>query len=418
MTRTEAVVADRTVGGHRGWGVVAALAVTQTIGYGVLYYAFAVLLRPMAETLEASPVAVTGALTASVLSGAAVAVPVGRWLDRHGGRALMTTGSIAATALVIAWSQVRTVGQLDAVMIGIGLTMAMVLYDPALAVVVSWFEERRRANAVLGVILVAGFASTIFFPLTAVLVEHHGWRGTLVILAVLYGVVAVPLHALVVRKPPLAAGLTPSTAEHRSRVLRAALHDSRFWFLAVAFVAHAGAMSAMTVHLVGFLASKGHAVTLAATIAGLLGLLSVTGRLVLTGAQRRIRLTTVVACVFLVQGVAAAALLLVARTAAGAIIAVVAFGLGFGVASLATPQLLAGRYGTTAYGTIAGVLTTPVTLAKATAPLVAAGILGATGSYVPVLLGVAGACLVAALGVVFRASTPSPAPDVGDEAST
>ena len=295
MTRTEAVVVDRTVGGHRGWRIVAALAVTQTIGYGVLYYAFAVLLRPMAETLGASPAAVTGALTASVLAGAAVAVPVGRWLDRHGGRALMTTGSIAATALVLAWSQVRTVGQLYAVMIGIGLTMAMVLYDPALAVVVSWFDERRRANAVLGVILVAGFASTIFLPLTAVLVEHHGWRGTLVILAVLYGVVAVPLHAFVVRKPPLASGATPSTPEDRGRVVRAALHDSRFWFLAVAFVAHAGAMSAMTVHLVGFLASKGHAVTLAATIAGLLGLLSVTGRLVLTGAQRRIRLTTVVA---------------------------------------------------------------------------------------------------------------------------
>jgi len=181
MTRTDAVVVDRTVGGHRGWRIVAALAVTQTIGYGVLYYAFAVLLRPMAESLGASPAAVTGALTASILAGAAVSVPVGRWLDRHGGRALMTTGSIAATALVLAWSQVRTVAQLYAVMIGIGLTMAMVLYDPALAVVVSWFDERRRANAVLGVILVAGFASTIFFPLTAVLVEHHGWRGTLVI---------------------------------------------------------------------------------------------------------------------------------------------------------------------------------------------------------------------------------------------
>ena len=113
------------------------------------------------------------------------------------------------------------------------------------------------------------------------------------------------------------------------------------------------------------------------------------------------------------QAVAAAALLLVAGTTGGAIVTVVAFGLGFGVASLATPQLLAGRYGTTAYGTIAGVLTTPVTLAKATAPLAAAGILGATGSYVPVLLGVAGACLVAAIGVVARASTPSPTPDVG-----
>ena len=58
------------------------------------------LLHPIAADLHASPAAVTGALTASVLAGAAVAVPVGRWLDRHGGRALMTAGSVAATALV------------------------------------------------------------------------------------------------------------------------------------------------------------------------------------------------------------------------------------------------------------------------------------------------------------------------------
>jgi MFS family permease len=386
------------VGGRRGWWIVAALAATQTIGYGVLYYSFAVLLRPMAETLRASPAAVTGALTASVLSGALVAVPVGRWLDRHGGRALMTAGSLAATALVLAWSQVRTLGQLYAVLVGIGLTTAMVLYDPALAVVVSWFDERRRANAVLGVILVAGFASTVFFPLTALLVDRYGWRGALIVLAVLYGAVAVPLHALVVRKSPVA----PAPPKARRRVVRGALRDGRFWFLALAFVAHAGAMSAMTVHLVGFLSARGHAATLAASVAGLLGVLSVTGRLVLTVAQRRIGLPTVVAGVFTVQALAAASLVVVGGTVGGAIAAVVAFGLGFGVASLATPQLLAGRYGTAAYATIAGFLATPVTVAKATAPLAAAAALTATGTYVPVLLGIAGACAVAAAGVLAR----------------
>ena len=130
--------------GRRGWWIVAALAVTQTVGYGVLYYAFAVLLHPMAADLHASTTAVTGALTASVLAGAVMAMPVGRWLDRHGGRALMSAGSVAAAVLVAAWSQVRTVTQLYAVLIGIGICAAMVLYEPALAVVVSWFEPQRR----------------------------------------------------------------------------------------------------------------------------------------------------------------------------------------------------------------------------------------------------------------------------------
>src|SRR5690348_1279487 len=71
-------------------GLVTALAITQTIGYGALYYAFAVLLTPVAAGLHTSSTAVTGAFTASILTSALVAVPIGRRLDRHGGRALMT----------------------------------------------------------------------------------------------------------------------------------------------------------------------------------------------------------------------------------------------------------------------------------------------------------------------------------------
>jgi MFS family permease len=405
------VAADRTEDGHHtshGWRIVAALAVTQTIGYGTLYYSFAVLLQPMADSLHASTTVVTGALTAAILAGASIAIPVGRWLDRHGGRALMTVGSVLATALVVAWSRVDSAGQLYAVLVGIGLCTAMVLYDPALAVVVSWFDADRRPRAVLAVIVVAGFASTIFMPLTAVLLDHLGWRTALLVLAAVYGTVAVPLHALVVRRPPPTQATAHVARRTRAVVVRAALHDGRFWLLATAFVAHGAAMSAMTVHLVGFLIRQGHPATFAATVAGLLGLLSVTGRLVLTVAQRRQPLTVVVAAVFGVQAAAATALMMAGGSRAGATVTVIGFGLGFGVASLATPQFVAGRYGTAAYGTIAGVLTTPVTLAKATAPLAAAAALTATGSYSPVLIAIAAACLIAAFGVLARASTPSP----------
>ncbi|MET7402245.1 hypothetical protein ABZS66_53070 [Dactylosporangium sp. NPDC005572] len=166
-------------------------------------------------------------------------------------------------------------------------------------------------------------------------------------------------------------------------------------------------MSAMTVHLVGFLTSAGHPATFAATVAGLLGVLSVTGRLLLTGAQRRLRLTRVVAAVFATQGAAAFLLPLAAGTRAGAVAGVVAFGLGFGVASLATPALLAERYGTTAYASIAGTLAAPVTLAKAGAPLGAAALQHTTGAYPPVLAAIGGACLVAAAGMLARTRTPA-----------
>ncbi|GAA4261372.1 hypothetical protein GCM10022255_093760 [Dactylosporangium darangshiense] len=163
----------------------------------------------------------------------------------------------------------------------------------------------------------------------------------------------------------------------------------------------------MTVHLVGFLVSRGHPATLAATVAGLLGVLSVTGRLLLTGARRRLPLTAVIAAVFTTQAVAGAALPLLAGSRAGAVGGVVAFGVGFGVASLASPALLADRYGTTAYATIAGTLNTPVTLAKAAAPLAAAALTALTG-YGGTLAAIGGACAVAAVGILARAGTPPP----------
>jgi MFS family permease len=398
-----------------GWRIVAAFAVTQTVGYGVLYYAFAVLLQPMARTLHASTTVVTGAFTCSVLAGAVMAVPVGRWLDRHGGRALMTVGSIVATGLVVGWSQVHQAWQLYTVLIAVGLVGETVLYGPAFAVVVAWFDPARRGRALLAITVVAGFASAVFLPLTGILTAHYGWRGALLILAAIHGALTVPLHGLIVRRPPRPSVTTTrrSTGE-RPVLVRAALRDKRFWAMAVAFVCHRAAMATVTVHLVGFLTSKGHPATFAATVAGLLGVLSVTGRLTLTGVQRRIRTTTAVAAIYSTQAVAAFCLPLIAGNDLGAVAGVVAFGLGFGISSLAIPALLADRYGTTAYATIAGTLSVPITLAAACAPLAAAALHAAEG-YPLVFLAVGTGCLIAAAGITTGTRIPFPVP--GDAAA-
>ncbi|WP_268987612.1 MFS transporter [Salinispora tropica] len=407
MPTATTVPADPTVGGHHGWRVVTALAITSTIGYGTLYYAYPVLLTPMATSIGSSTAAVTGALTASVLTSALMAIPVGRWLDHHGGRALMTTGSIIATALLIAWSQVHTIGQLYAVMIGIGACGAMVLYEPAFAVIVSLFTPDRRATALLAVTIVAGFASAIFMPLTGLLTEHLGWRGALLVLAAIHGTVTVPLHAMTVRKPrptgTAPAGPVRRAHPGRRAVVHAAMRDSRFWILTATFTAHGLATSTMTVHLIGYLISRGHPATFAATATGLLGVLSVTGRLVLTAARRHLRVSTVVAAVYATQAAAVLAMPLLAATRTGAIISVIGFGLGFGITSLATPALLTEQYGTTAYATIAGRLAAPVTVAKATGPLAAAALLHISVGYAPLLVGVATCCALAAIGVTARA---------------
>jgi predicted MFS family arabinose efflux permease len=283
-------------------------------------------------------------------------------------------------------------------------------------VVVSWFDPASRARAILAVIVVGGFSSTIFMPLTGTLVEAYGWRSALLMLAAVHGVITVPLHAVAVRRAPYRARAIGAPPVDRGRAVRAALRDQRFWWLAVAFVAHGAAMSAITVHLVGYLVHKGHPATFAASIAGLLGVLSVTGRLAITGIQRRLSTAAVVAIVFTVQALGALGLLAYGVDRIGAALAVTALGIGFGVASLVKPTMLADRYGTAAFGTIAGILTTPITLAKALAPLAAAGLLTA-GGYGLVLAAIAATCLTAAIAIVARSSSPAPIDQLIDSAA-
>ncbi|MEV0234205.1 MFS transporter [Nonomuraea sp. NPDC050786] len=385
--------------------MVAALSITQTAGYGVLYYAFSVFIPPMSRELHAGVAQLTGAITLAVLVSGVAAPVIGRWLDRHGGRGLMTVGSVLGGLAVLAWSQVRSVTQLYLVCGVLGVASAMVLYEAAFAVIVAWFDATRRARALLAVTVVAGFASSIFLPLTGLLVELYGWRQALVILAVGYALTSVPLHALAVRSRG-----APPRADRRE-IVGAALRERPFWLLATAFLSQTGAVGVMGMLLVTYLIALGHPPVFAAGVAGLLGVLSVTGRLVTTGLQGRWSVALITAVMFGLQGLAAVLLPLVGRSLPGAVASVVLFGLGFGVATIARPALLADRYGTGAYASLSGALALPVTVAKAVAPLLAAGIAQFAG-YPAVMGAVAAACALGALSLVAydRGVRPGPAP--------
>ena len=370
----------------------------------MLFYAFSVLLTPIAAELHASTAAVTGAFTTAVVFAAAASIPVGRWLDRHGGRALMSAGSILAVLTVVLWSRVDSLWQLYAVFALLGIASAAVLYEAVFPVIVATVTPARRDNALLAVTIVAGFASSIFFPITGLLLEHYGWRTTLLILAGLLAVLTIPGHLLAVpgRQRHHAA------AETRTGIpVREALRDKGFWLLTVAFVVHGAALSAMGVLLIVYLQHAGHPTTIAATLAGLLGLLSVTGRVLTTGLARRVSMPTITAIIFAVQALGAAGLPFLGGTLTGAAACVVAFGLGFGVATIARPAILATRYGTARYATIAATMTVPVTLAKAAAPLGAALLIPNM-----FMLSVATACLLAAVLLTTAARTSAPRVDL------
>jgi MFS family permease len=155
----------------------------------------------MQPALGWSRTELTGAFSLALATSALAAFPVGRWLDRHSPRPLMTLGSLAGALLVLAWSQVHDLLLFYLVWVGIGLSMACVLYEAAFTVVTKWFRARRR-QALTAVTLVGGRDSFVFSPLSNWLIDLQGWRHALITLAVILAAATVPLHALLLRAPP------------------------------------------------------------------------------------------------------------------------------------------------------------------------------------------------------------------------
>jgi MFS family permease len=394
-------------GRRRGWLLVATLAASETTAYGVLAYAFGVFLLPMQQELGWSRTALTGAYAAAIIVSGVAAIPVGRWLDRHGARALMTIGAGAASLLVLAWAQVSDLAVFYAIWVGIGLTMAAVLYEPAFAVIASWYRDpAERTRALLGLTVLAGFASVIYVPLAGWLVQTHGWREALMVLAALLAVLTVlPNATLPGRRPdqldrPADGQGTVSTGVDAPAgvPLRQALGDQALWWLAAALVAATLATTTVTVHLVAYLREQHFSAAFAATWTGLLGAGSVGGRILVTVLGRRRPLAAVTAVVFAVQALAVA-LLLGVPGPAGVVGFVALFGLGVGLISLSRAALVADLYGVAAYASINGVLALPITLARAAAPVTAAALHAATGSYRLVMVAVALSSLVASLAM-------------------
>jgi MFS family permease len=390
---------------YYGWVLVLILALTETTSWGILYYAFTVFLTPMQEELRWSRAAMTGAFSLALLLSGLAGIPIGRWMDRHGTRLLMTLGSCAATLLVLAWAGVHSLTMFYLIWAGIGVTLAAVLYEPAFFVVATWFV-RQRGRALTVLTFIAGLASVIYIPLAGWLVQRQGWRGALCTLAAVLAVGTIPLHAIALRRRPEDLGLTPDgapasmpeqTVERAAASgvpLGAALRDAAFWWLSTAFFLGQLATAAVAVHLVPYLIDGGYDPEFAAVTAGLIGVMALPGRLIFTPLGDRLPRHQVTACLFLVQTVALLVLLL-AHSVAGVYAFVILFGIGFGAMTPARAALVADLYGPTNYGQINGVLALFVTGSRALAPVSAGAVHDWAGSYGAMLWGLLVASAIA-----------------------
>lgn len=401
---------------YYGWPMLVGVATAQVVSWGILYYAFSVFVAPMQAELGWSTVELTGAYSLALLCSGLAAVPVGRWVDSRGPRALMTTGSLLAVMLVLAWSQVQSLPAFYLIMAGIGLVSAGVLYEPAFAIVAVWFR-RLRGQALTLLTFFGAFASFIFIPLSAWLVGQLGWRGALVALAGLLGTVTVPIHALLLRRRPeslgllpdgeaVAGGTLPALPPERSVAAGAALRELRFWLLSFAFAVSTFAGVTMTVHVIPYLIGRGHGPGFAATVAGLFGLMSLLGRMVIAPLAERVPRQWVTAGLIGMQLAGLAILAGFGESTAGALAYVALFGAGSGVLTIMRAALLAEHYGPAHYGAINGAQNLALTAARTLAPVGAGVIVMASGGYGPLLWGLVGLLALGAWAVL-QASDPA-----------
>jgi MFS family permease len=391
-----------------GWRITWALALTQTVGYGVLYYAFSVLVKPMEGELGWTRAQTSLAFSLALLFEGFLAHPIGRWVDKHGARGLMTLGSILGSLCIAAWSQVTNLWLFYAVWVGIGVASAMVLYPVAFTVLAVWFK-RLRSKAMLVVTLTAGLASTIFIPLCTFLVTAWGWRDALVILALLLALTTIPVHALVLRRHPKDLGLEPDgeTKQPSNNSIKdisyhTATRSATFWWLSLAFSLSSLTTLAVAAHLVPLLLERGYTPQLAALAAGSVGVMQLAGRIFYTPLSERFSLFKVSA-VFASLHALALCSLLVLPGMLGLWSFALLFGIANGSLSLAKAALVVEIYGATNYGSISGSMTALIAIATTFAPLGAGALHDISKSYNLVLWLLTGASLLAAVAITQAA---------------
>jgi MFS family permease len=360
----------------------------------------------MERDLHASRAAVTGAFTAGMAVAALAALPVGRWLDRHGPWGLMTAGSGLGVVLLVAWSRVESLVALYLVWTVMGLALAATLYEPAFGAVVRWFPDRGRDRALTIVTLAGALASTVFMPIEAWLVERAGWRHALLVLAGLLALLTVPPHAIVLRRrPPRADPAARRAGPGPGMTLSAAGRTPIFWALAAAFAVASFSTTAVTLHLIPYLGAHGwSAVALAAAI-GWMGAMQIPGRLLFVAVVGRLGVLGVTMAVVLVQALGLACVALAPSLPGGLVLVIVVLGAANGMATLARATTLAEVFGAAHYASIGGAVALGANGARAAGPLGASLLHAALGGYRPVFWALAGALLAAGLAVAAIART-------------
>jgi MFS family permease len=350
---------------------VAVIGTTQTLAWASSYYLPAILADPISVGLGVSKALFFGFFSAALLLQAALGPMIGKAIDRHGGRDVLVASNFVLAAglgwLALAQGSVGLAGAW--VLLGVG--MALGLYDSAFATLTALYGLEARAP-ITGITLIAGFASTLGWPISALLNQHFGWRGACLGWAALNLLICLPMNRLLIPRP---AGPVRSAAaqEGEGPAAANAMLVLAFVFGAVGFVT--GAMAA---HLPRLLELAGASATAAIAAASLMGPAQVAARLFEFGVLKRLHALVSTRLALLMHPLGAAFLGVLGGPAAS--VFALLHGAGNGLLTISRGTLPLALFGPVGYGLRTGIIVAPARVTTAAAPLLFGLLLDAMGT--------------------------------------
>jgi MFS family permease len=370
--------------------VVATLGTSQTLAWASSYYLPAILADPIAAGLGVPRALFFAAFSLSLLIAAFAGPYVGRVIDRHGGRGVLVLSNLVLAGGLVALAAAVGPITLFAAWAILGLGMALGLYDAGFATLAALYGLQAR-GPITGITLIAGFASTVSWPMSALLNEWMGWREACLVWAALNLVIGLPLNRLLL---PL-----PARPAHVAKAAEPAVGWKPYremFLLAFVFAAAWFVTGSMAAHLPRLLERAGASPLEAVAAAALVGPAQVAARLAEFFALRGIHplISARIAATLHPLG---AAVLAIAGPAGVAPFAIL-YGAGNGLMTIARGTVPLAIFGPHGFGERTGLLGAPARAAQALAPLAFGLLLDAIGlSAIAVS---AGLC-IAALAALF-----------------
>ena len=343
---------------------ISALGIAQIISWGSLFYAIGVLGPAMRKDLGVSELFLFSAFTAGLLVSGTMAPAMGRLIDRRGGRFVLSLGSGLGVIAMAILALAPNAAVMVAGWIVAGAAMSACLYDPAFATL-SQHTGTRYRRAVTALTLFGGFASTVFWPLSHLLLEAWGWRVTFGIYAGLHLFLCLPIHQLFV---PKHLHLTPAENATKSAEVSPGLADPRLLWLTASFAIATFIFAVIAVHLISLLTAAGLTAAQAVTVSMLVGPMQVAGRIIEFGFSGRVRAVTVGLVAFGLMLLALVALISVEGFGVAAVVFVIAYGCGNGVLTIVKGTAPVELFGARGLGGLLGYLSRAGLYAKAIAP--------------------------------------------------